>query len=101
MIKQKPAILAFCMMIVPAALMAAEPSTAAVRVITLAEAYRLSLAQSETLAQSAEGVKALKAAERQIRSTFLPSVNGVAVQTAAEHSKAQGQAGFSLNYALF
>ena len=49
----KTTILALSMMIVPAALMAAEPSasasTSTVRVITLAEAYKLSLAQSESL----------------------------------------------------
>jgi outer membrane protein TolC len=97
----KTAILAFCMMIAPAALMAAEPSTTTARGITLAEAYRLSLAKSETLAQSAEGVKELEAAERQIKSAFLPSLNGVASESAVDKSKAKGQAGISLNYSLF
>jgi outer membrane protein len=97
----KTAILAFGMMIAPAALMAEEPSTATARGITLAEAYRLALAKSETLAQSGEGVKALEAAERHIRSAFLPSLNAVASESTAEKSTAKGQAGFSLNYFLF
>jgi len=116
----KPAILAFCMMLAPAALMAQAPavgksvqpalaelpipqapSTATARGITLDEAYRLALAQSETLAQSAEGIKVLEATERQIRSLFLPSLTGVASETSAERSTDKGQAGVNLSYSLF
>ena len=81
-----PAILAFCMMLAPPILMAQTPSTATARGINLEEAYRLALAQSETLAQSAQGIKVLEATERQIRSLFLPSLTGVASETSAERS---------------
>ena len=97
----KLALLAFCMLLAPAALLAQAPSTATARGITLEEAYRLALAQSETLAQSAQGVKALEAAERQVRSTFLPALTGIASETAAERSTDKGQAGVNLSYTLF
>jgi outer membrane protein TolC len=101
MTKTTPAVLAFCMMIAPAALLAQVESTSTARGITLAEAYRLSLAKSETLAQSAEGVKELEAVERRIKSAFLPSLNGFASEVAAEKSTAKGQAGINLSYSLF
>jgi len=97
----KIVILAFCMMIVPAALMAQDESTATARGITLPEAYRLALAKSETLAQSAEGLKELEAVELQIKSAYYPSLNGFAAETAAEKSTGKGAAGINLNYALF
>ncbi len=100
-LKMPVAILAFCMMAVPVALMAQEASTAAARGITLEEAYRLALIKSETLAQSAEGVKVLEAAEHQIRSLFMPSLTGIASETSAERSTDKGQAGINLSYALF
>ena len=100
MIKMALAILFFCMVTMPAALMAQESSTATVRGITLAEAYRLALAKSETLAQSAEGVKELEAAERLIRSKLLPSLNGVASYSPADKSSPQWQVGIRLNYTL-
>ena len=97
----RTAILAFCLMLPSSALLAQAPSTAPARGISLAEAYRLALAKSETLAQSAEGVKELEASERQLRSAFLPSLDAFATQTASERSTAKGQAGISLSYTLF
>jgi len=97
----KKPILAFFIMAMPVVLRAQEASTDTARGITLPEAYRLSLAKSETLAQSVEGVQGLEAAEHQIRSLFFPSLNGFATESAAEKSKGTGQAGISVNYALF
>jgi outer membrane protein TolC len=97
----KKALLTFCVMIVPAAVMAQDVSTTTLRTITLPEAYQLALAKSETLAQSGEGVKVLEATERQIRSVFLPSVNAFAAEFPAEKSRSNGQAGVNVNYFLF
>ncbi len=52
---------------------AQEFSTAAMRPMNLGEACRLALARSEALAQQAEGIKQLEAAERSANAAFLPS----------------------------
>lgn len=52
---------------------AQEFSTAAMRPINLGEAYSLALARSEALAQQAEGIKQLEAAERAVNAAFQPS----------------------------
>ncbi|HAM36464.1 MAG TPA: hypothetical protein DEB40_13100 [Elusimicrobia bacterium] len=95
-ISVKTAILAFCMTLAPSVLPAQQA-----RVISLAEAYRLSLAKSETLAQDAEGIKELEAAERLIRSAFLPALTGLGTESSADRSQGKGQAGLNLNYELF
>ncbi|MFA6091486.1 MAG: TolC family protein [Elusimicrobiota bacterium] len=97
----KIALLAFCAAFAPAALMAQTASTAAARAVTLDEAYRLALAKSEALAQSAEGVKELAAARRRIRAAFLPALYGEASAVSAEKSAGKGQAGLNLSYDLF
>ncbi|HBE88201.1 MAG TPA: hypothetical protein DDW67_03570, partial [Elusimicrobia bacterium] len=64
---------------------------AAPRAVTLDEAYRLALARSEELAASAEGVKQLEYAERQIRSAFRPSIYGFASETVGAGLSGRGQ----------
>ncbi|MEW5905211.1 MAG: TolC family protein [Elusimicrobiota bacterium] len=71
------------------------------RLVTLDEAYRLALARSEQLAASAEGVKQLEYAERQIRSAFRPSIHGFASETVGGGISGRTQAGVGLDYNLF
>lgn len=71
------------------------------RPVTLDDAYKLALARSEELAASAEGVKQLEYAERQIRAAFRPSLYGFASETVGDGISGRAQAGVSLDYSLF
>jgi len=71
------------------------------RSVTLDDAYKLALARSEELAASAEGVKQLEYAERQIRSAFRPSLYGFASETVGDGIGGRAQAGVALDYSLF
>ncbi|MDT8286987.1 MAG: TolC family protein [Elusimicrobiales bacterium] len=71
------------------------------RPVTLEEAYRLALVRSEELAASAEGVKQLEYAERQIRAAFRPSLYGFASETGGGGIAGRTQAGVALDYSLF
>lgn len=85
---------------------AQEFSTATMRQITLGEAFRLALAQSERLAQQSEAIAGLEAAERAIRSNFRPRLNfdGTQFQQDRPDHSVQGsrtQAAFSAGQSLF
>lgn len=68
--------LAVCLLLLPLTrAAAADFSTATMRGITLGEAYSLSLARSEALAQQGQGVEFLRAAERVARSGFRPAAS--------------------------
>ncbi len=71
------------------------------RDLALDEAYKLALARSEELAASAEGVKQLEYAERQIRAAFRPSLYGFASETVGGGMSGRAQAGVALDYNLF
>ncbi|MCX5785475.1 MAG: TolC family protein [Elusimicrobia bacterium] len=69
--------------------------------ISLDQAFKLTLAKSETLASSAEGIKQLEAAERQIKSYFLPSLNLNTSETLNAAQTGKFQSAVSLSYSIF
>jgi len=85
----------------PAALPAQEFSTATMRSITFNEACALSLAKSELLAQQAEGIKRLEAAERVIGASFRPSFELNTSQSKQQGSAAATKGYISGTYAIF
>ena len=80
---------------------AQEFSTATMRPITMGEAYRLSVAKSEALAQQAEGIKQLEAAENLISAAFRPSFGLNASQYKQQNSPSATKAYLSGSYSLF
>jgi outer membrane protein len=86
----------FC---VPAA--AQELSTAAMRGITLGDAFSLSLARSEELARQAEGAAQLDALERQLSSAFRPSFDFNASFSKEQERDASSKGSVSAGYNLF
>ena len=86
---------------IPVALPAQEFSTSTMRAITLNEAFALTLAKSETLAQQAEGIKQLDAAERLIASAFRPSFDFNATQYKQQNSASVTNGYISGSYSLF
>jgi outer membrane protein len=83
-----------------------EFSTAAMRGITIEDAFLLALSKSESLAQQNEAIAGLEAAERALRSNFLPRLdfNGTRFQqdtpdSTVQPSKTQGM--FSIRQSLF
>ena len=87
--------------LLPSRLPAQEFSTASMRPITLNEAYTLSLAKSEQLAQQAEGIKQLEAAQRVIDAAFRPSFDINASQYKQQNSPSQTKGFVSGSYSLF
>ena len=83
------------------ALQAQEFSTATMRPISMGEAYRLAVAKSEALAQQAEGIKQLEAAEQLIAAAFRPSVDFNASQYKQQNSASLTKGYFTGSYALF
>ncbi|HAH31694.1 MAG TPA: hypothetical protein DCL44_05205 [Elusimicrobia bacterium] len=69
--------------------------------ITLDQAFKLSLAKSETLASSAEGIKQLAAFENQIRSYFLPALSLNTSETLNSGQSGKGQSAINLSYSIF
>lgn len=84
-----------------APLQAQEFSTASMRPINMGEAYKLALARSETLAQQAEGIKQLEAAESSIGAAFRPSFDLNASQGKQQNSPSSTKVYLSGSYALF
>ncbi len=82
-------------------LRAQEFSTAAMRPINMGEAYKLALARSETLAQQAEGIKQLEAAERAIGAAFRPYFDLNASQGKQQNSPSSTKVYLSGGYSLF
>lgn len=82
-------------------LKAQEFSTATMRPVTMGEAYKLALAKSETLAQQAEGISQLEAAERLISASFRPSFDLNASQGKQQNSPSATKVYFTGSYALF
>ena len=82
-------------------LQAQEFSTATMRPITLSEAYMLSLAKSEQLAQQAEGISQLEAAERLLDASFRPSLGINASQSKQQGSASATKGYLSGSYSLY
>ena len=82
-------------------LAAQEFSTAAMRPITMGEAYKLALAKSESLAQQAEGIKQLETAESLISASFRPSFDLNASQARQQNAASFTKGYFTGSYALF
>lgn len=70
---------------------AQEFSTAAMRAITMDEAFRLALAKSESLARQSESIAGLEAAERAIRANFRPRLNFGGTQFQQDTSDSTGE----------
>lgn len=87
--------------LLPTALPAQEFSTAAMRPVTLGEAYALSLAKSELLAQQTEGIKQLEAAERFINANFRPSFDLNASQSKQQNAPSSTKGFLSGSYSVF
>ncbi len=85
----------------PCRLPAQELSTAAMRPIGLGEAYALSLAKSEQLAQQGEGIKQLEAAEQLLNAAFRPSFDANASQYKQQNSASSTKGYLSGSYSLF
>jgi outer membrane protein TolC len=83
------------------ALPAQEFSTAAMRPITLGEAYTLALARSEQLARQQEGIKQLEAAERLLNAAFRPSFDVGASRYKQQNAEAATKGYLSGSYSLF
>ncbi len=81
--------------------LAQEFSTAAMRPITMGEAYDLALAKSETLAQQAEGLKQLEAAESLIAAAFRPSFDFNASAYKQQNAVSAAKGYFTGRYSLF
>ena len=82
-------------------LRAQEFSTSTMRPLTLGEAYRLSEARSEALAQQAEGIKQLEAAERGLAAAFRPSFDLKASQSKQQNSLSASKGYLYGSYSLF
>ncbi len=85
----------------PRELPAQEFSTATMRPITLDEAYTLSLAKSEQLAQQGEGIKQLEAAERLLDAAFRPSFDVNASQSKQQNTASSTKGYLSGSYSVF
>jgi outer membrane protein len=90
---------AACLLASP--LKAQEFSTATMRSLGLGEAYRLAVVRSEALAQQAEGIKQLEAAERLITASFRPALAFDASQYKQQNSPSQTKGYLTGSYALF
>lgn len=87
--------------LLPPALPAQEFSTASMRPVSLGEAYALSLAKSELLAQQTEGIKQLEAAERFINASFRPSFDLNASQSKQQNAPSSTKGFLSGSYSVF
>ena len=85
----------------PSIIPAQEFSTAAMRPITLGEAYKLALARSEELARQGEGIKQLEAAERLLNAAFRPSFGLNASHYKQQNADAATKGYLSGSYSLF
>jgi len=85
----------------PAAARAQEFSTATMRPITLGEAYKLAVARSEALAQQAEGIKQLDAAELVISAAFRPSFDANAALGKQQNTASTTRGYLSGRYSVF
>lgn len=90
-----------CLLLPAAPLAAQEFSTATMRPITLGEAYKLAAAKSEALAQQAEGIKMLDAAEREITASFRPVFDANASQSKQQNAASSTKAYLSGRYNIF
>ncbi|HBA60137.1 MAG TPA: hypothetical protein DCZ92_04855 [Elusimicrobia bacterium] len=87
--------------LLPCRLPAQEFSTAAMKPITLGEAYTLALDRSEQLARQAEGIKQLEAAERLFNSAFRPVFSANASQSKQQNYASVTKGYLSGSYSLF
>ena len=69
--------------------------------VSLDHAFKLALAKSENLASSAEGIKQLEAAERQIKSFFLPTLGLNTSETLNSAQAGKLQSAVNLSYSIF